>query len=54
MLKKAKDTVLIKIANDIKTNGGNGILDLKIEYGLIGLCGDSPKCNGNELKFKGD
>ena len=49
MLKKAKDTVLIKIANDIKANGGNGILDLKIEYGLIGLGGRQlPNyCNGN-------
>ena len=54
MLKKAKDTVLIKIANDIKANGGNGILDLKIEYGLIGLGGDSFQITamGMGVKFK--
>ena len=54
MLKKAKDDVLIQIANEIKTKGGNGILDLKIEYGLIGLGGDSFQITamGMGVKFK--
>ena len=54
ILKKAKDDVLIQIANDVKANGGNGILDLKIEYGLIGLGGDSFQITalGMGVKFK--
>ena len=54
MLKKAKDGVLIQIANEIKAHGGNGILDLKIEYGLIGLGGDSFQITamGMGVKFK--
>ena len=54
MLKKAKDDVLIQIANDVKANGGNGILDLKIEYGLIGLGGNSFQITalGMGVKFK--
>ena len=54
MLKKAKDDVLIQIANEIKAKGGNGILDLKIEYGLIGLGGDSFQITalGMGVKFK--
>lgn len=40
-LKKAKDECLIKIAKNIKSAGGNGVINLKIEYGLIGLGGDS-------------
>ncbi len=54
MLKKAKDDVLIQIANDVKARGGNGILDLKIEYGLIGLGGDSFQITalGMGVKFK--
>ena len=39
-LKEAKDKSLIKLANIIKSAGGNGVVDLKIEYGLIGLGGD--------------
>ena len=43
-----------KIANEIKAHGGNGILDLKIEYGLIGLGGDSFQITamGMGVKFK--
>ena len=54
MFKKAKNDVLIQIANDVKANGGNGILDLKIEYGLIGLGGDSFQITalGMGVKFK--
>lgn len=39
-LKKAKDQCLIKLAKTIKSAGGNGVINLKIEYGLIGLGGD--------------
>ena len=39
--KKAKDKCLIKLANNIKSAGGNGVIDLEINYGLIGLGGDS-------------
>lgn len=39
--KKAKDKCLIKLANNIKSAGGNGVIDLEIKYGLIGLGGDS-------------
>ncbi|WP_298501784.1 hypothetical protein [uncultured Methanobrevibacter sp.] len=41
LLKEAKDDCLIKLAETIKSSGGNGIMDLEIEYGLIGLGGDS-------------
>lgn len=40
-LKKAKDKSLIKLAQTIKSSGGNGVINLKIEYGLIGLGGDN-------------
>ena len=40
-LKKAKDKSLIRLAQSIKSAGGNGVINLKIEYGLIGLGGDS-------------
>lgn len=39
-IKKGKDECLIKLAEKIKANGGNGVLDLNIQYGLIGLKGD--------------
>ena len=40
-IKNAKDECLIKLANSVKENGGNGILDLTINYSLIGLNGDN-------------
>ena len=40
-LKRAKDKSLIKLAQTIKSAGGNGVINLKIEYGLIGLGGDN-------------
>lgn len=40
-LKKAKDECLIKLAKNIQAAGGNGVINLKIEYGLIGLGGDN-------------
>lgn len=36
-LKEGKDECLMKLANTIKENGGNGVLDLDIKFGLIGL-----------------
>ncbi len=46
--------IIAQIANEIKAHGGNGILDLKIEYGLIGLGGDSFQITamGMGVKFK--
>lgn len=40
-IKEGKDECLIKLANQIKKYGGNGIIDLTINYTLIGLGGDS-------------
>ena len=40
-LKQGKDECLVKLAETVKENGGNGILDLEIQYGLVGLGGDS-------------
>lgn len=39
-IKEAKDECLIKLAETIKEEGGNGVLDLDIQYGLMGLNGD--------------
>ena len=40
MIKEGKDEVLIKLVEDIKNDGGNGILDLSINYNLIGIGGE--------------
>ena len=40
MIKEGKDKVLIKLAEDIKNDGGNGILDLSMNYTLIGIGGE--------------
>lgn len=40
-LKQGKDDCLVKLAENVKAAGGNAILDLDIQYGLIGLGGDS-------------
>ncbi|WP_406534847.1 hypothetical protein [Methanobrevibacter sp.] len=40
-LKSGKDECLIGLTNKIKAAGGNGVLDLDIQYCLIGLGGDS-------------
>ena len=40
-LKKGKDDCLIKLTEFIKSAGGNGVINLEIEYSLIGLGGDS-------------
>ena len=39
-LKKGKDECLVNLANAIKAAGGNGVIDLDIQYSLIGLGGD--------------
>ncbi len=40
-IKNGKDECLIKLSEKIKRNGGNGILDLSINYALIGFGGDN-------------
>lgn len=40
-LKKGKDECLINLVENIKAAGGNGVIDLDIQYSLIGLGGDS-------------
>ena len=40
-LKQGKDDCLIKLTKFIKAKGGNGVVNLEIEYSLIGLGGDS-------------
>lgn len=42
-LKEGKDDCLVKLTEIIKSSGGNGVIDLEIEYGLIGLGGDRYK-----------
>ena len=39
-LKTGKDKCLIKLVQYIKSAGGNGVVDLDIQYSLIGLGGD--------------
>ena len=40
-LKKGKDECLIKLSDEIKSNGGNGIMNLEIQYLLEGVGGES-------------
>lgn len=40
-LKKGKDDCLLKLTDFIKNAGGNGVINLEIEYSLIGLGGES-------------
>lgn len=44
-LKSVKDECLIELSNEIKAAGGNGVLDLEIQYSLIGLGGESYQVN---------
>lgn len=39
-LKEGKDKSLVKLAENIKAEGGNAVVDLHIEYCLIGIGGD--------------
>ncbi|MGN0177466.1 MAG: hypothetical protein ACI389_06510 [Methanobrevibacter sp.] len=41
ILKTGKDECLIELTNKIKAAGGNGVINLDIQYNLIGLGGDS-------------
>jgi uncharacterized protein YbjQ (UPF0145 family) len=40
-IKDGKDECLIKLLSKIKKAGGNGILDLSINYSLIGFSGEN-------------
>jgi hypothetical protein len=40
-LKRGKDECLINIVKKVKNAGGNGIIDLDIQYSLIGIGGES-------------
>lgn len=40
-LKTGKDKCLLKLVEKIKGAGGNGVLDLDIQYGLVGIGGES-------------
>ena len=51
-LKKGKDECLIKLSEEIKSAGGNGVIDLEIQYGLIGLGGDSFQINAIGIGVK--
>lgn len=51
-LKKGKDECLIKLSEEIKSAGGNAVVDLNIQYGLIGLGGDSFRINAMGMGVK--
>ena len=51
-LKKGKDECLIKLSEEIKSAGGNGVIDLEIQYGLIGLGGNSFQINAIGIGVK--
>lgn len=48
-LKQGKDECIIKLAKKILSNGGNGVVDLEIHYGLIGLGGDMVQINATGI-----
>ena len=48
-LKEGKDECLIKLSEKIKSNGGNGILNLEIQYFLVGLGGNSFQINATGI-----
>ena len=51
-LKKGKDECLIRLSEEIKSAGGNGVMDLEIQYGLIGIGGDSFQINAIGMGVK--
>ena len=53
-IKEGKDECLIKLAKIIKENGGQGVVDLEISYGLVGLGGDSFQINAMGMGVKFD
>lgn len=40
-IKEGKDECLIKLVESVKSNGGNGIIDLTLNYNLAGLGGEN-------------
>ena len=48
-IKEGKDKCLIKLANSIKENGGNAILNLDIQYGLVGPGGECIRISANGM-----
>ena len=48
-LKEGKDECLIKLSEKIKSNGGNGILNLEIQYFLVELGGNSFQINATGI-----
>ena len=51
-LKEGKDESLIKLTQKIKAAGGNGVVNLKIDYGLIGLGGDNYRISAMGMGIK--
>ena len=43
---------MIKLSEEIKSAGGNAVVDLNIQYGLIGLGGDSFQINAMGMGVK--
>ena len=48
-IKQGKDECLINLSEKIKTNGGNGIMNLEIQYFLVGLGGNSFQINATGI-----
>ena len=48
-IKEGKDECLIRLSEKIKSHGGNGILNLEIQYGLVGLGGDDFHINATGI-----
>lgn len=48
-LKEGKDECLTKLSEKIKSKGGNGILNLEIQYDLVGLGGDNFQINATGI-----
>ena len=51
-IKQGKDECLIKLAKQIREIGGNGILDLSMNYSLIGLKGDEIQITATGIGVK--
>ena len=51
-IKKGKDECLIKLAQQIRESGGNGIVDLSMNYSLIGLKGDEIQITATGIGVK--
>ena len=51
-IKQGKDESLEKLAQKIKKNGGNGVLNLEINYSLIGMGGDNIQITASGMGVK--